>query len=277
MIKHKNFIEHSILGVLSFFKDSVFADEYASVSGFLQRRDARVKTVSFLFLLLSVLMAKSFFYIAAIYLFVLILASLSRINLFFFLERTWIFIPLFSLFIAIPALFNVFSPGEPIFAFNVFYAKFIVTRQGLQSVSLFVIRVVTCVSIAVLLTLTTKHSQLLKVLRIFKVPQIFVMTLGMCYRYIYLFAEIVEDTYRAIKSRVGSRIHHTKGREVVTWSIANLWQRSYHLNNQVYNAMLSRGYRGEPEAFDEFKTGMVDWLSLACVMLFFIVTRMVNL
>lgn len=277
MRKNKNFIEHSILGVLSFFKDSVFADEYACGSGFLQRRDARVKTISFLFLLLSVLMAKSFFYIAAIYLFVLIVASLSRINLFFFLERTWFFIPLFSLFIAIPALFDVISPGEPVFVFKIFYATFIVTQQGLCSAGLFVMRVVTSVSIVVLLTLTTKHNQLLKVLRIFKVPQIFVMILGMCYRYIYLFAEIVEDTYRAIKSRVGSKIHHTKGREIVAWSIASLWQRSYHLNNQVYNAMLSRGYRGEPEAFEEFKTGMVDWLSLACVVLFFIVTRAANL
>lgn len=271
-----NFIEHTIFGVLSFFKDSVFADEYALGGGFLQKRDARIKTVSFLFLLLSVLFARSPYCIAAIYLFVLVFASFSRINLFFFLGRTWIFIPLFSLCIAIPALFNVVSPGEPIFVFNLFYGKFVITRQGLFGASLFVARVVTSVSIAVLLTLTTKHDRLLKVLRIFKVPQIFVMTLGMCYRYIYLFAEIIEDTYRAIKSRVGSGIHHTKGREIVAWNIANLWQRSYRLNNQVYNAMLSRGYRGEPEVFEEFEAGMTDWLLLAGTVLFFIVTSIVN-
>lgn len=271
------FIEHTIFGVLSFFKDSVFADEYALGGGFLQKRDTRIKTVSFLFLLLSVLFARSPYCIAAIYLFVLVLASFSRINLFFFLGRTWIFIPLFSLCIAIPALFNVVSPGEPIFVFNLFYGKFVITRQGLFGASLFVVRVVTSVSIAVLLTLTTKHDRLLKVLRIFKVPQIFVMTLGMCYRYIYLFAEIIEDTYRAIKSRVGSGIHHTKGREIVAWNIANLWQRSYRLNNQVYNAMLSRGYRGEPEAFEEFNAGTTDWLLLAGTVLFFVVTSIVNL
>jgi cobalt/nickel transport system permease protein len=92
----------------------------------------------------------------------------------------------------------------------------------------------------------------------------------MCYRYIYLFAEIVENTYLAIKSRSGKRIHHKKGREIVAWNIASLWYRSYHLNNQVYNAMLSRGYRGEPKIYEDLKTNLTDWVTLACATMIFI-------
>jgi len=92
-----------------------------------------------------------------------------------------------------------------------------------------------------------------------KIPQIFVMTLGMCYRYIYLFVEIVENTYLAIKSRVGAKVHYKRGQRIVAWNIAFLWQRSYQLNEDVYRAMLSRGYRGEPVVLNDFRIRVVDW------------------
>jgi cobalt/nickel transport system permease protein len=267
--KHK-YIERSIVGALSFFRESVFADEYAGKNAFLQRRDSRIKTISFFMLLLSVLFAKNIYYIAGIYIFVLMLSSSSKINLWFFLKRTWVFIPLFSLFIAVPAVFDFFSPGDPVVSLVIFNTKLIITKQGLSAAALFVMRVITSVSITILLALTTRHNELLNVLRLFRVPQIFVMTLGMCYRYIYLFAEIVENTFLAIKSRVGNRMHHKKGRAIVAWNIASLWHRSYHLNNQVYNAMLSRGYRGEPMVYEESKTNASDWLSLACATMIFV-------
>ncbi|MCX5708858.1 MAG: energy-coupling factor transporter transmembrane component T, partial [Candidatus Omnitrophica bacterium] len=113
------------------------------------------------------------------------------------------------------------------------------------------------------LSLTTRHFQLLRVLRIFGVPQIFVMTLGMCYRYVYLFVEMLENTYRAIKSRVGASMDYRKGQSIVAGNIAFLWERSLRLNEQVYQAMLSRGYQGEVLIIDDFKMRSRDWLWLA--------------
>jgi energy-coupling factor transporter transmembrane protein EcfT len=103
----------------------------------------------------------------------------------------------------------------------------------------------------------------LKVLRMFGVPQIFVMVLGMCYRYVYLFIETIENTYLAIRSRVGGQIHYKKGQHLVAWNIASLWNRSYQLNEAVYGAMLSRGYTGEPVILDRFKSAPRDWVWLA--------------
>ena len=91
----------------------------------------------------------------------------------------------------------------------------------------------------------------------------FVMVLGISYRYIYLFVGIVEDTYRAIKSRVGSAMHYRKGQRIVTWNMAYLWKRSYQLNEQVYNAMLSRGFRGEPVSLNHSRARLRDWLWLS--------------
>lgn len=238
------FIERSILGALSFLKESVFAEELAARKGFLQAREPRLKTVGIGFLLLAVLIAKSAFFVFGIYALTLFLAAVSRVSLAYFIKRTWVFIPLFSLFIALPALFEVFSPGEPAFVWRVFGLKLVVTQQGLGSAGLFFMRVLTSVSLAVLLSLTTRHAALLQALRSFGIPRVFVMTLGICYRYIYLFIEVLESTHMALKSRVGRMRSTRKGQKVVAGSIANLWMRSYQLQDRVYGAMVSRGYRG---------------------------------
>lgn len=275
LIKNNNFIERSLVGALSFLKESVFAEEYASRKGLLQSLDPRIKTATFLLFIVQILLTKSIVILSGLYVFCLLLSGLSNIRLGFFLKRTWVFIPLFSLFIAVPALFNFITPGEALVTFNVAGITFTITRQGLAGASLFVVRVLTSVSFAILLSITTRHFELLKVLRLFKIPQVFVMTLGMCYRYIFLFVEIIEDTYLAIKSRVGARIHYKKGQHIVAWNIAFLWTRSYQLNEDVYKAMLSRGYQGEPLILEEFKIKARDWrwlflVSIISTLLFYL-------
>jgi cobalt/nickel transport system permease protein len=245
-----NFIEHSIMGVVSFLKESVFSEEYAARRGLLQSVDPRIKVLAFLILLTVALFLKNIATLCVLYLLCIILALVSKISLGFFLKRSSVFFPLYSLFIALPALFSAFSPGEPLVTFGVGGIKFIITRQGLDAASLFVTRVATSVSFVILLNLTTRQTALLRALRTFGIPQIFVMTLGMCYRYIFLFVEIIEHTYIAIKSRVGGNLHYKKGQRIVAWKIANLWERSQQLNEEVYNAMLSRGYSGEPKVLE---------------------------
>ncbi len=270
---HKNnFVERSIMGALSFLKESIFADEYALRKGFLQSLDPRIKTVTFMLFIVQIILAKHTLILLCLYALCLLLTHISKINLGFFLKRTWIFIPLFSLFIAIPALFSIFTPGEALAAFNLIGLKFTITRQGLSGAALFVMRVITSVSFAVLLNITTRHFELLKVLRILKIPQIFVMTVGMCYRYVYLFVEIIENTYIAVKSRVGTKIHYKSGQRLAAWNMAFLWQRSHQLNEEVYKAMLSRGYRGEPASLDDFTVKTKDWLWASLAVIIFVLT-----
>lgn len=231
-----NFVENSILGVTSFFRDSVFSDEHALKRGFLQLLDARIKVFTFIIFIFTAILIKSAALLLFLYIFCLMLAVFSRIPLGFFFKRTLLFIPLFSFFIALPAFFSAFNTAI-----------------------LFIARVITTVSFVVLLGLVTKHSELLSVLTILKVPKVFVMILGMCYRYIFLFAKTIEDTYTGIKSRVGIRMHYKRGQKIVAWNIACLWQKSSGLNEQVYAAMVSRGYGGESFVLEEFKISFRDW------------------
>ena len=258
-----DFVARSIQGALAFLKEAVFAEETAALPGLLQALDPRIKLSGILLLLLATMFARSLTVLSLLYLLGLLLAVLSRLRVGFFLLRTWVFIPLFSLAIAIPALFSFVSPGRTVAAIGCFH----ITQHGLTAAAFFVGRVVVSVSLAVLLSLTTRHTALLKALRTFAVPQIFVMILGICYRYIYLFVELVENTYRAIRSRTGSRMHHRQGQRIVAWNIGQLWSRSYALNEQVYGAMVSRGFRGDPVTLETFRTQPRDWLWLGGVVL----------
>lgn len=269
--RKSNFIERSLLGALSFLEESIFSDECASKKGFLQARDARFRMLIVLSCLLAVLFSRDVSFLIGIYALSLVLASVSSIRLGFFLKRTWVFVPLFALFIALPAVFDIFIPGEPLLTIRIFRIPLVITKEGIMSAAFFFVRVLASVSLCVLLILTTRHYVLLKVLRMFRIPQVFVMTLGMTYRYIYLFIGIIQNTYLAIKSRVGHISSVRKGQRVVAWNIAGLWQHSYLLHHQVYNAMLSRGYTGEPKVMDEFGATFKDifWLGISVLILVF--------
>jgi cobalt/nickel transport system permease protein len=274
--KAGGFIERTLLGVVSLLKETVSNDEFASRAGFLQRGDPRLKTLSIAIALACVLSTRSAAALGVIYALTLVMAGASAIPLRFFLKRTLLFVPLFSLFIVLPALFNVVTPGTPLVTFSLFSHNLSITRQGIDSSTIFFMRVLASVSLAILLMLTTRHHVLLKVLRIFKVPQLFVMTMGMTYRYIYLLLDIVQNTFIAIRSRVGFVTSAKEGRRIVAANMAGLWLKSYRMQTQVYSAMLARGYTGEPKVLDDFHARGTDCIVLTGAIAFFIGTLWLN-
>jgi cobalt/nickel transport system permease protein len=76
-----------------------------------------------------------------------------------------------------------------------------VTKQGLNAAVVFTMRVVVCVSAVVLLFLTTPQQVLFKSLRSVGVPMIFVFTLEMTYRYIFLLTDLIREIYIAKRAR----------------------------------------------------------------------------
>jgi len=256
------FIERSILGTIGFIQGTISNDAMAAKRGFLQCTDPRYKSVSVFIILCSILITNNAFVLGCFYLIAVLLSAASLINIGFFLKRTLLFVPLFSFFIVMPAIFGTVTPGDTVFSLTAFSNRISITRQGLDSALILFERVLASVSFAILLVLTTRHHVLLKVLRIFKVPHVFVMTMSMCYRYIYLLLDIIQKTFLAVKSRVGFVRSGKTGRKIATMNMAGLWLKSYRLQTQVFDAMLSRGYTGEPKVLEEFKAGALDGVFL---------------
>lgn len=222
------FIEKALKGALSFLKEAVFSEEAAGSGGMLQLLEPRLKIVIFLFLIILSTTLKSIPYLAILYLISIILAMSSGIRLSFFLKRVWLFIPVFTLFIAIPAVF----------------------LQGVRVAAVFVLRVTTCVSFAVLMTITTRHNELLKSLRSFGVPNIFIQILDMTYRYIFFFVKTFEEMHTGLKARLVQKMDQARARRWVASRIGYLFKRSIKMGEDVYMAMLARGYTGEIKTYD---------------------------
>lgn len=261
MSARQGFIERSVADITATLEKNIFYDELARKDGFLQGLDPRVKVITFLALLLAVSLSKGLLIILALYLLTLLLAWRSRIPLGFFIKRVWLFTPFFTGLVALPALFNIFTPGEPIVTLwqsERFYLA--ITMQGLRTATFLVLRVGVSVSLALLSVLTTPWATLLKALRILHIPQAFILILGMAYRYIFLLLHTANSMFLARQSRTVGQMPGGENRHWIATSAGTLLAKSYHLSQGVYLAMLSRGFQGEAQILDTFRLKLSDWL-----------------
>jgi len=250
------FVEKTIANAAHFLRDTMVSESVARRSGLLQAIDPRVKLITLLAVIVSVSIMRSPIVIWGVYLFTLLLAVASSVSLIFFIKRVWLFIPLFSAFIVIPALFNLVTPGDPIWTvyhlarsydFGPYHIPdtITITHQGVLTAVTFIGRVSASVSLAVLLTLTTLWNDLLQALRVLRVPKIFILILSMTYRYIILLVHTVYDIHVARKSRT---LRYGPTRSEQNWVASRmgfLLKRTYTMSQDVHNAMLSRGFSGD--------------------------------
>lgn len=270
------FIENTINNIARLLETTIFLERYSLKDGVLQRLDPRAKLVGFFALLVTVTFFQNLALIIGFYMITLILAIVARIPMGFYLKRVWLTIPLFAGIVSAPSIFNIFTLGEPLVVlinfnttinFWVFHFDTLsITLQGVMSASLFIFRVATCVSLVVLLTMTTRWAEILKALRSVGVPQVFVLTLGMTYQYSLILARTVQDMYFAKKARtiphkgpgasVGNEQRWTASR------IGFIVRKSYTMMNEVQDAMIARGFSGEVHVLQQFAIHKRDiaWL-----------------
>jgi len=261
MNARRGFIERSIADITATLEKAIFSEEMARRDGFLQKLDPRVKVITFLALLLAVSLSQGLLIIVVLYFLTLLLAWRSRIPLGFFIKRVWLFMPFFTGLAALPALFNIFTPGEPIV--NLWQSErfhLAITMQGLRTATFLVLRVGASVSLAVLSVLTTPWATLLKALRVLRLPSAFILILGMAYRYAFLLLHTANNMFLARQSRTVGQMSGGENRRWIVASASTLLAKSYHLSQEVYLAMLSRGFQGEAKMLGTFRLKPSDWL-----------------
>ena len=123
-------------------------------------------------------------------------------------------------------------------------------------------RAETAATLTVLVILCTRWSNLLKALRVLRVPTVLVVILGMTYRYIFLLLRTAHDMFESRKSRMVGQLEGPQLRRMATASAGVLMSKSLQLSGDVYLAMRSRGFRGEANLLDEFQTEWFDWFML---------------
>ena len=251
----RGFVERTLADITHTLEQSLFAEEIARQPGLLQSLDPRVKVVSIILLLIAVSLSRSLAVIVGLYLLTLVLAWFSSVPMGFFVKRVWLFMPFFTGIIAIPAFF--LTPGPALVQLP---WGWVITRTGAMTALFLLLRVGASVSLAVLLMLTTPWNSVLKALGVLRVPDVFVVILGMTFRYIYLLLHTVNDMFLSRKSRVVGRMSTADQRRLLAASAGMLLTRSLDLSSEVYLAMQSRGLHGYPRTMDTWKMRASDWI-----------------
>lgn len=269
------FVDRTLKATAGLLQEFVFSESYAQKPGWLQALDPRAKLLGILLFIVTTSLLHSLSLLFILYGLSLVLALLSRIEAGFFMKRVWVTVVLFVGTIALPAVFNIFTPGESVVTLYsigqahqlgpyTVPAEITITRQGLLAALFLVVRVATSMSFVLLLTLTTPWADLLKALRLVRVPPIYVQTLSMTLRYLMLLCQTVGDMHIAKKSRT---IRLGKTRTEQRWvagQMGALFKRTVQLSTEVHRAMVARGYQGEVRILTAFRIKKMDcgWILL---------------
>ena len=252
--RRRNILEQTLHGITEAIEHAVFAEQISAHAGLLQSLDARVKVVSMLALLIGVSLSHSLLVIAAVYLLLLLLAWSSAIPVGFFIKRVWLVLPFFTGLVVIPALF--ITPGPALLHLPL---GLVITQTGLNTVLFLLLRVSTSVSLTLLLILTTPWNTVLSALSVLYLPDVFILVLGMTYRYIYLLLHLANDMFLSRRSRVVGYLSTADNQRVLAAISATLLGKSLDMSSEVYLAMVSRGFRGSIIALKPFQMRAKDW------------------
>lgn len=271
--RKRSFVSKTLDGIFDFFEDTVKSEGFSHRNGLLQNFDPRIKLVSIVAIIVGISMTSDLRILAVAYILTLLFAYASRIGVWYFVKRVWLFIPIFAGVIALPMIFNVLQPGDPLVTLiSVGPGAHIgplslpdsitITKQGIVSAVIFTLRVAACVSAAVLLFLTTPRDALFKSLRTIGVPRIYVLTMDMCYRYIFLFMDMIRDFYTAKRSRSIRNMPLVEEQKWVGGRIAYTMIKSLDMGEKVHQAMVSRGFNGDVKLMHDFRMRAKDYAAL---------------
>jgi cobalt ECF transporter T component CbiQ len=257
---HVGWLEHTIAGVAGSIERAVFTEELARRPGWLQRLDPRAKLLMFLATVLAASLSNSLLALAGLYLVILLAARASQVPFDFFVRRVWLGIPLFAGLVIIPSIF--LTPGPRLFDLALGPLHLAPSIPGLAGAAVFVARVGVSVSLAVLLVIVTPWADLLKSLQALRVPQIFILLLSMTYRYIFLFLHSANGMFEARKSRTVGRTSGNEQRSWISASLMTQMNRAFKMSNDVYAAMLARGFTGRVQTYSAYRMTTADWIAL---------------
>jgi cobalt/nickel transport system permease protein len=258
--KKGSYLAKTLQGGAALLQQVMFGDDVAGRRGLLQRIDPRVKLVSLLVLLVVGGLAHSMLTLVAMYALTLVLAAASALPVGFFVKRVWLFVPIFTGIVVLPATLSIVTPGDvvlPLWHWNGVPEGF--TAQGLTAAARVVCRVAVSTSLVVLLTLTTPWVRLLAALRGLGVPRIFILIIGMAYRYLFLLLGTITDMFQARQARTpGTPKHDASARAFVGAGVGTLLGKAGQLSEEVHHAMVARGYRGDATTLDDPRLGRAD-------------------
>jgi cobalt/nickel transport system permease protein len=217
-----------------------FIDRYAGLDSPLHGLEARTKIIGFTSLILAVLFIRPgntgvFF---GCFFFVAMLMGISQIPITYFVARTMMLLP----FVLMAGLGVPWKGGR------------------WAALEVLLLRSFLCLLVLILLTNTTRFTELLRGLRRLGFPRVIVLNLGFLYRYLFVLTEEVMRMKQARDCRRVTRAPARAELKLIGSMLGTLLVRSFERAERMYQAMLSRGFEGE---FPVHGAARFTWRDLA--------------
>jgi cobalt/nickel transport system permease protein len=217
------------------------AERYSSLSSPIHCWEPRVRLISLLLLIISIALAGNIAEALAGLVVSLLLTRLSRLPLSHaagFMK--WPFLFLLPLLVLLPFT----AGGEPIFAF----CSLKPTGQGLLLGIIFLIRGTGAALLALLVVATAPFTATINAFHSLGLPGSLTQIFLFAYRYIFLLKEELKSMSRSLDSRGFVKRSDLRTARMLALAVGMLFIRSYERSEDVFNAMLSRGYQGTAQA-----------------------------
>jgi cobalt/nickel transport system permease protein len=252
--------------------------ESASTDGFFQRVDARIKVLFLLFFILIVSLKKDVGQEVLLGAFIFLLTVAARLNFFILYKRVLFFGFFFGFLIALPSAFNVITRGEMILSVlhlskphNLWIyripAEIGITREGVYGVAMLTLRVMNSLAFSFFVLYTTPLSEIIRALKVLRVPDTFLVIITLSYKYVFVFAKTAEDIHLAKKSRLAGPVSNAEARRWITGRIVFLFRKTQQRCEEIFKAMLGRGFSGDIRIYGGKKLQARDWVTGAAFFL----------
>ncbi len=269
------FIDATLRNFAGVIRTSYIQWETASRHGFLQRLDPRLKIIFLIYFIIIASLKVSLLPELVLLMFVIALAVASRLDMAGYLKKVLFFGFFFGFLIALPSSVNLITDGRIVvpliqlsgpYDFWIYHIPSLIglTMEGLNHTGILTLRVMNSVALSLLVLYTTRFSEAIKALRVFRVPSTFLLIITLSYKYIFIFAKTVEEIYLSMKSRLTGHINNTDAQQLISGRIAFMFRKTQIQCDEVYKAMLSRGFTDTVRLYHFRSMAAADWTAAAC-------------
>jgi cobalt/nickel transport system permease protein len=230
-------------------------EELAARPGLLQRLDPRVKLLTLVLMAVTASLVHSIWMLMVLIGVTVALAAFSRVSVNSFARKVWGSAGLLAFLIALPSTTAFITPGTVVVPLGAIS----LTEPGLLGAATLVLRVVAAAGFSLLVVWTMRWTEILQALTALRLPGIIVATLAMAHKQILTLLRTVEQIHLARESRTVSGGTTKENRAWVTERMAFVVRKSMKTADDVYDAMLSRGFSGPVRSLVRLRLRSRDW------------------
>lgn len=229
------FIDKSIISILGVLTRFIKQAEYKT-STF--QINALIKLISTLVLIIFVSLTKSFTFVLVINVFMLVVINFFNINVIKYILKVSLSVAVFTLIIFLPAVFLGYGNNALMIALKIFVSA--------ASVNI--------------LALTTRWNELTNALKMFRVPDMFILVLDITIKYILILGEFSLNMVYALRLRsIGKS---KKKSTALSGIVGTMFIKSKEMSEEMYSAMECRGFTGEYKVLKKFKLSLPDYICI---------------